>query len=199
MGARDLDDLAVLAKISAEFARLCASVRDEQWSLPTPCTEWNLGQLVDHVTGGNRFTIRILDGERADAAMAETVKSFGEGHESRAGALESIEAQRVAFDQPGVLDRVCDHVVGRLTGRGVLRIRLHELIIHTWDIAEALEPPASIHDEFVAWSLAEIAGSESNTVERFALDVAALEGRQSQQSLLAAFGRRSTARGGATT
>ena len=198
MGAGDSHDLVILADISAEFARLCASIRDDQWSLPTPCTEWSLSQLVDHVTGGNWFTIRVLGGERAEEAMAETVKSFDKGHQPRAAALESIEAQRLAFNQSGVLDRVCDHVVGELTGKEVLRIRLHELIIHTWDIAEALEPPASIRDEFVAWSCAEIAGSGSSTVERFALDPAALEGRHSQQSLLAAFGRRSTATDGTT-
>jgi uncharacterized protein (TIGR03086 family) len=199
MNAGDLNDLAVLTEISSEFARMCASIRDEQWSLPTPCTEWDLSQLVDHVTGGNRFTILVLNGEPAEAAMAETVKSFDKDHEPRTAALESIETQRVAFGEPGVLDRVCDHVVGELTGRVVLGIRLHELIIHTWDIAEALEPPASIRDEFVAWSFAEIAGSGSRTVERFALDAAALGGRQSQQSLLAAFGRRSTAPRGTTS
>ena len=189
MNTEDAGDLALLARVSSDFELLCASIRDPQWSLPTPCTEWNLEQLVDHVIGGNRFTIRILAGESADAAMAETVRSFDERHETRAAALESINEQLLAFDEAGVLDGTFHHVAGELTGREVLRIRLHELIIHSWDIAQALDPRAFIRDEFVAWSFAEITHPESNTEELFALDTSSLEGEQSERKLLAAFGR----------
>jgi len=189
MTAGDSHDLAVLAEISSDFVRLCASIREEQWSLPTPCSEWNLSQLVDHVTGGNRFTIRILDGESVDAAMAETMRSFDVDHEPRAAALESITAQLLAFDEPGALERMCHHVAGELTGRDVLRIRLHELIIHTWDITEAVNSPATIRDEFVDWSFAEIANPDLNTAELFALDTSALAEERSETALLAAFGR----------
>ena len=190
MNTEDAGDLALLARVSSDFELLCTSIRDPQWSLPTPCAEWNLEQLVDHVIGGNRFTIRILAGESADAAMAETVRSFDERHETPAAALESINEQLLAFDEAGVLDGILHHVAGELTGREVLRIRLHELIIHSWDIAQALDPRAFIRDEFVAWSFGEICKPESNTAELFALDTGALEGERSERALLAAFRRK---------
>ncbi len=190
MNTEDAGDLALLARVSSDFELLCTSIRDPQWSLPTPCAEWNLEQLVDHVIGGNRFTIRILAGESADAAMAETVRSFDERHETPAAALESINEQLLAFDEAGVLDGTFHHVAGELTGREVLRIRLHELIIHSWDIAQALDPRAFIRDEFVAWSFGEICKPESNTAELFALDTGALEGERSERALLAAFRRK---------
>ena len=189
MGSEDVDDLAILARVSSDFEILCRSISEDQWSLPTPCTEWNLEDLVDHVTGGTRFTILVLNGATAGDAMDETIKSFDESHEPRTAALESIKAQLLAFDKPGVLDRLCNHVAGELTGREVLRIRLHELIIHTWDIAQAVNPPASIRDGYVAWAFAEIARPTSTTSERFALDTSALEGERSETALLAAFGR----------
>ena len=190
MNTEDAGDLALLARVSSDFELLCTSIRDPQWSLPTPCAEWNLEQLVDHVIGGNRFTIRIFAGESADAAMAETVRSFDERHETPAAALESINEQLLAFDEAGVLDGIFHHVAGELTGREVLRIRLHELIIHSWDIAQALDPRAFIRDEFVAWSFGEICKPESNTAELFALDTGALEGERSERALLAAFRRK---------
>lgn len=192
MSSEDAGDLAILVRVSSDFEILCRSIREDQWSLPTPCTEWNLEDLVDHVTGGNRFTILVLNGETAEEAMAETITSFDESHESRTAALESIEAQLLAFDEPDVLDRLCNHVAGELTGREVLRIRLHELIIHTWDIAEAVNSPASIRDVYVAWSLAEITNPTSNTSELFALDTSSLRGERSERALLAAFGRASS-------
>ena len=192
MNTEDAGDLALLARVSSDFELLCASIRDPQWSLPTPCAEWNLEQLVDHVIGGNRFTIRILAGESAEAAMAETVRSFDKRHETRAAALESINEQLLAFDEAGVLDGTFHHVAGELTGREVLRIRLHELIIHSWDIAQAMDPPASIRDEFVEWAFGEIGEPGSNTAELFALDTGAVEGERSERALLAAFGRSRT-------
>lgn len=192
MSSEDAGDRAVLARVSSDFETLCRSIGEDQWSLPTPCTEWNLEDLVDHVTGGNRFTILVLNGATAEEAMADTVKSFDESHEPRTAALESIKAQLLAFDEPDVLDRLCSHVAGELTGREVLRIRLHELIIHTWDIAEAVNPPASIRDGYVAWSFAEITSPTSNTSELFALDTSALKAERSETALLAAFGRASS-------
>ena len=192
MSSEDAGDLAVLARVSADFEIRCRSIGEDQWSLPTPCTEWNLEDLVDHVTGGNRFTILVLNGATAEAAMAETVQSFDESHEPRTAALESLKSQLLAFDEPDVLDRLCNHVAGYLAGREVLRIRLHELIIHTWDIAEAVNPSASIREEFVGWSFAEITSPTSKTSELFALDTSALKAERSETALLAAFGRMSS-------
>ena len=192
MSSEDAGDRAILARVSSDFETLCRSIGEDQWSLSTPCTEWNLEDVVDHVTGGNRFTILVLNGATAEEAMAETVTSFDESHEPRTAALESIKAQLLAFDKPDVLDLMCNHVAGELTGREVLRIRLHELIIHTWDIAEAVKPPASIRDGYVAWSFAEITSPTSNTSELFALDASALKAERSETALLAAFGRASS-------
>ncbi len=191
MTTRDTNDLFILARVSGEFVGLCASIGDSQWSFPTPAAEWNLDQLVDHVTGGNRFTVGILSGDSAEEAMAATVKSFDGTHESRAAALSSIKAQYQAFAKPGVQDRRCRHVAGELAGREVLRLRLHDLIIHTWDIAQALNPPATIPDELVAWALAELADPDSMSSQHFSLDTAGLEraGQAPQMALLSAFGR----------
>ena len=192
MNPTDTDERAILASVGSDFENLCRSIGEDQWSLPTPCTEWDLEDLVDHVTGGNRFTVLVLGGATAEDAMAETRKSFDESHEPRTAALSSIKAQRLAFDDPDVLDRTCNHIAGELTGREVLRIRLHELIIHTWDIAEAVNPPASIRDGYVEWSHAEIANPDSNTTVLFALDTSALGGERSEAALLTAFGRGSS-------
>lgn len=184
-------DLAILAQVSAEFERRCEAIGNDQWDLPTPCSEWNLDQLVDHVTGGNRFTVRILNGESADAALAATRRSFDGSHDPRSAALSSTTAQSKAFAVPGVLDRRCQHLVAEMSGRAVLRLRLHELIIHTWDIAQTLNPPATIPSDLATWALTEIADPDSTTANDFALDTAALQRGDlaPQSALLSAFGR----------
>jgi uncharacterized protein (TIGR03086 family) len=191
MTASRATDLDILVKATDAFDQLCASLGGDQWDLPTPCSEWNLAQLVDHVTGGNWFTIQILNGEPADAAMAAAFERFDGEHNHREAAISSIRDQRDAFAQPGALDRRCQHVSAELTGAEVLRLRLHDIIIHTWDIAQSISPPASISDDLTSWALSELVMPDSVTTRHFGMDTAGLD-RQSdgaQTTLLAAFGR----------
>ena len=183
-------DLAILVAASDAFERLCASL-DDRWDLPTPCSEWNLGQLVDHVTGGNWFTIEILNGETADAALAAARSRFDDKHDRRVGAVSSVRDQLDAFVQRGALDRRCQHVSVELSGAEVLRLRLHDIIIHSWDIAQTVSPPASVSDALTSWALTELAMPDSLAARHFGLESAGPR-RQSeppQTALLAAFGR----------
>ena len=188
MHRQDSIDLAALEKATGAFTALCSGINDDQWGIPTTCTDWTLAQLVDHVTGGNRFTVRILQGEPGGEALEGAIASFSEAHEPGAAAVESIREQRAAFEAPGALDRTCSHIGVELSGFEVLRVRLHELIIHTWDVAESLDPPAAILTELVTWALAEIVDPESRTATWFGLEPLK-PGRAPQEDLLAAFGR----------
>jgi hypothetical protein len=68
----------------------------------------------------------------------------------------------------------------------VLRARLHDLIVHGWDLGESLRPPAGIDDDLVAWAVAELAADGSLTAQHFGIDTAAIT---DDASLLRAFGR----------
>jgi uncharacterized protein (TIGR03086 family) len=43
-----------LAQALRGTEQLVAAVRDEQWTRPTPCTDWKVRDLVNHLVGGNR-------------------------------------------------------------------------------------------------------------------------------------------------
>lgn len=191
MTPRQPADLEILVLASDGFTRQCASLEKGQWDLPTPCSEWNLGQLVDHVTGGNWFTIEILNGETVEAAMAAALARFDGALGRREAAISSIRDQEDAFVQPGALGWRCQHVAGKLSGSEVLRLRLHDIIIHTWDIAQTVSPPGGFSDVLTAWALADLALPDSLTTRHFGLDPADV-GRHpesTQMTLLAAFGR----------
>ena len=190
----DLGDLAVLAQVTELFEQLCTTVHDDQWGLPSPCSDWNLDQLVDHVTGGNRFTVSILDGQSADRALQNTVDSFDLSHRVAEAAISSSRALIESFSSPGALDRPCHHVIGEVPGRVVLRLRLHDIIIHTWDVAQTLTPPAALPTELVSWALADLSDPGSLAAQHFDLDTSGLQIAQGQEQsphamLLGAFGR----------
>jgi hypothetical protein len=41
---------------SSEFRRRLETVRADQWAGPAPCTEWNVRQLVNHMTRGTSIS-----------------------------------------------------------------------------------------------------------------------------------------------
>lgn len=44
-----MDALALLDRSAAHFESRLTAVRPEQWTLPTPCTEWDVQALANHV------------------------------------------------------------------------------------------------------------------------------------------------------
>src|SRR5579875_1098137 len=51
--AANHDLLASLDRALAAVERMIVGVGAHQWSHPTPCTEWDVRQVVDHLISGN--------------------------------------------------------------------------------------------------------------------------------------------------
>jgi uncharacterized protein (TIGR03086 family) len=110
-----------LADALDRTGRLIAGIRDDQWHDPTPCTDWDVRALVDHLVKGN----------------ARVVAAFG-ADEIPAADYGQIAAQLLeAFRQPGALDRMVTVPAGTVQGTFALHLRLTELLVHGWDIARA--------------------------------------------------------------
>ena len=184
-------DLDALISLSGHLSAALGAIGDRELTLPTPCSGWDLTALVDHVTGGNWFTARILGGQTADQAMSNAIEQFGRGGASSEVAVSSVSEQLVAFLQPGVLDRSWHHVAGDLTGRQILRLRLHDLIVHTWDIEQTIGPPASLPADLARWGLTELSHQESLTSKHFGLTSIPKAGstEDPETAYLSSFGR----------
>ncbi len=179
-------DLDALTAAGVELERWAELVDDDRWGGPTPCADWTIGDLVDHVVGGNVFTVEVLAGRSADAALAAAMATFDERYERRAALASTLEAQRSAFAAPDALTGSFGHVNGRLGGESILHARIHDLIVHGWDLATSVAPPAELADQLARWAVAELGAPGSLTAEHFGIEPAAVhDGR----SLLAAFGR----------
>ena len=59
----DMDIVELHARTVAEFVARAAAVDAGQWGAPTPCTDWDVRQLVNHVVGEDRWTGPLLAGQ----------------------------------------------------------------------------------------------------------------------------------------
>jgi uncharacterized protein (TIGR03086 family) len=101
----------------------------DQWDLPSPCTEWSVRQVAEHLTGGNDLFTRALGG---------VVPPSPSGAEGIARAYhESAERLLSAFRQPGVMEKAVQVPFGTVPGAVALGLRLTEVLVHGWDLARA--------------------------------------------------------------
>ncbi len=56
------DVLSLYVKAVEFFADRVSAVKDDQWSHPTPCAEWDVRALVNHVTYENLWTVPLMRG-----------------------------------------------------------------------------------------------------------------------------------------
>ncbi len=162
-------DLPALQRVSVTLSAALLAINEDQWALPTPCSEWNLQALVDHVAGGNWYTCHILDGAGSEEALEMTMRRFADGSVSVTDAVQSVAEQLAAFTNPATLEQTWQHVAGALAGSQILRLRLHDLIVHTWDIDETTASPASVPTDLAEWGLAELQNADSLMAQHFAI------------------------------
>ena len=56
-------DVNTLYHRSVEFfADRVNAVKDDQWGDPTPCSEWTVRDLVNHMTYENLWTVPLMEG-----------------------------------------------------------------------------------------------------------------------------------------
>ena len=99
------------ARASADFERKLRAVRPGQWAWPTPCTQWDVRQLVNHMMRGNLSYARLADGgTRAEFMRLRDADALGV---DPAGAYaRSVRECAGAFSRPGALQRVLDYPLG---------------------------------------------------------------------------------------
>jgi uncharacterized protein (TIGR03086 family) len=124
--------LATLSRSVEQAGDVIAGVAGDQWGMHTPCPDWNVTQLVDHVIQSARNgEIRASGGSPNWAAAPPHVDKAAAEFQEAATAL--IAAWRAAdldgsVEMPGM---------GQLPKRFPVDQLTAEFAVHTWDLARA--------------------------------------------------------------
>lgn len=116
------------ALIADHFAERIANVPAHRWEDPSPCPPWTARDVVDHVVDGCGFFLTATGRPLTVPADAPPADRWAEAQAAMADALADPTACATRVASP-VGELAFKQVVG-----GVL---LHDVLVHTWDLARA--------------------------------------------------------------
>ncbi|MBF9132102.1 TIGR03086 family protein [Plantactinospora sp. S1510] len=132
-----MDLLRTYRRTLTEFADQVGRVGADQWAGPTPCGDWDVRMLVNHVVGEDRWSVPLFGG----ASLAEVGDRFAGdllGDDPAASARDAAEAADRAVSEPGALDRMVELSAGPTAGREYLYQLMAEHLVHGWDLMVAV-------------------------------------------------------------
>lgn len=133
-------------------AGIIAGVIPEQLSIQTPCADYDVRGVINHLVGGTRAIALAARGEQVDlAAFVHAAEDHvaAAGDDLKAVAEDLLTQARAALEAGGLAERTLPIGEG-MPGKLLLRIALVEAVIHGWDVAKATGQAYEIPDELAA-------------------------------------------------
>jgi uncharacterized protein (TIGR03086 family) len=141
--------LADLGRALAATEAVVAGIRPDQWPTPTPCTELDVHGVLNHLVRGNQLFAAIVGGEPRPVLGADHL-----GDDPLAAYQRAAAQLREAFAAPGVLESVYQAPFGAGPGAVLVHVRIVEVLVHGWDLAQATGQPAEFPDDVAGRALA---------------------------------------------
>lgn len=182
-------ELYVQAMTSTQ--RYLYGVRPAQWSGPTPCTEWDVKQVANHVIGENLWAGELFKGRTIDQVGTRFDGDLA-GDDPAAAYRKSVDAARSSVEAPGAMETTCHLSFGDFSGAEYAGQLFMDLLIHGWDIAKATGQDTKLDADLVAACLpiAQQMTSQYRGAGVFGEDLPVAPDADPQVRLLALVGRR---------
>ncbi len=131
-----------------QFGGLVAQIGEGQWSSATPCTDWDVRALVNHIVNENLWVPELLAGK--------TIEEVGDrfdgdvlGEDPQQSWKAASEDAARAVAQPGALEVTTHLSFGDFPGREYISQVLTDHVIHAWDLARGIGANERLEPELV--------------------------------------------------
>ena len=120
---------------------IMAGVASSQLSSSTPCTEWNVQQLIQHNLKVSQWVHNLLTGTGSVNPMDVSGELPREG---AAAAFEAIANGLLATAKSMDLEEVVEGPFGPMTVGQLLIVPSGDIVVHKWDLAKATDQDTSL-------------------------------------------------------
>lgn len=185
------------AELHARALRLAgkaiAQVSVGDFENPTPCTDWNLKVLLNHVVAENFWVRPMVEGKSIEQVGDEFTGDLI-GNEPIPMFEKSAADAADTFYAAGAMRAPCAVSYGPISGEIYCGHRTVDLVLHGWDVAQSVGAdyviPADMIDALRVISEPGIADARAAGV--YGAELPAADDADEQTQLLAWFGRAAT-------
>lgn len=124
----ELDHAVLYRGATIRAIEVARAIRPEQLDDPTPCSEWSVQDLLEHLVGGTRYLGAALGGEVTEELSPGTAEHFASGV---AGCLDRLE------DPASLEHRSLSPLGFEWSGAEAAAGTFMDVLVHTWDLATA--------------------------------------------------------------
>jgi uncharacterized protein (TIGR03086 family) len=134
-----------------EFDKRVHAIADDQWGSSTPCAEWNVHDLVNHVVGENRWLAPLLAGKTI-ADVGDTLDGDLLGNDPKRAWDEAREEALSSVEQPDALERTVHLSYGDTPADAYINEIATDHAVHAWDLARAIGIDEQIDPDLVEFA-----------------------------------------------
>ncbi|MET9800620.1 TIGR03086 family metal-binding protein [Streptomyces sp. NPDC006368] len=184
--------LARHAEALGLFGERVHMVRDDQWDAPTPCTEWSVRDLVNHLTGEQLWVVPLVHDGLTVAEVGDRFDGDVLGDDPAAVWDRAAEAAVRAFREDGALKRTVHLSYGETPAEDYCRQMVDDAIVHAWDLSRAIGAEERLPKSLVDFAVRDLApqAADLSSSGLFAPPVKTPPNADAQTRLLAMVGRR---------
>ena len=139
-----------LAQATNWSQSVMSAVTPDRYAEATPCTEWDVRTLANHLVGGTWMFAGAVSG----APMPTDSPSDVVGDDAEVAYGEAVAALSKASSDPAALERPAQLPIGTVPGQVALSLALLDTVVHGWDLARATGQEASVPDGLAEATLA---------------------------------------------
>src|SRR6476620_9819607 len=133
-----MDVLPMMEKVLDRAGTVVDNVKPDQLGNSTPCTEWTVRDVINHVVGGaTMFAECVEQGSVQDDRLGQLMGGDNLGDDYKGAFHVASDRARAAFSGEGALEKMVKLPFGEMPAGVALNIAVMDVMTHTLDIAKA--------------------------------------------------------------
>jgi uncharacterized protein (TIGR03086 family) len=118
------------------------------WTRPTPCTDWDVRTLLNHIVYEDRWMVPLMEGTTI-AAVGDRFERDLLGDDPAGNARDAAKQAEAAVSATGALDRTVQLSFGPTPAAEYVWQILAEHLVHGWDLAAGIGADRRLDPEVV--------------------------------------------------
>jgi uncharacterized protein (TIGR03086 family) len=142
------DLFALFQRAASGFGKHVHAVGEGQWHDPTPCTDWDVRTLVNHVTVEQLWVPPLVNGSDV-ADIGDRLDGDQLGSDPVAAWESALKDSKASFGAPGALDGTVILSRGEIPAAEYCWEMTTDALIHSWDLARGIGADETLDAELV--------------------------------------------------